>query len=53
MKECKHCGNPFIPNTTWQKFCSTECKNEFNCQERREAMKDWREHKDAMRVAAE
>lgn len=23
---CKHCGNDFTKHTTWQKYCSTECR---------------------------
>lgn len=26
LKPCAHCGTPFRYRTTWQKFCSTDCK---------------------------
>lgn len=23
---CKFCGEPFLPNRPWQKFCSPKCR---------------------------
>ena len=29
-KPCLHCGTMFRPNVTWQKFCSTPCREKFH-----------------------
>ena len=27
---CQYCHTPYMPNTSWQKFCSTECRLAFH-----------------------
>lgn len=31
-KGCKHCGQAFKPRTTWQKYCSVNCRANFHAE---------------------
>jgi hypothetical protein len=32
---CEHCGDEFVQNKDWQRFCSTKCNNAWNYQRRK------------------
>jgi hypothetical protein len=37
MSQCTECGRDFRPNTSWQHFCTPQCRNKHNNREFREA----------------
>lgn len=42
-KKCLHCDEPFVPREAKARFCCAECRIEYYANERREAVKRFRE----------
>lgn len=42
-RECKQCGNEFVPTRDWQEFCSTDCRKSFHRDQYKEAMSSYRQ----------
>ena len=43
LRKCERCGNEFIPYVGRQRFCSRECAGAHHVEERREAVKRYRQ----------
>jgi len=43
MKQCLNCGRDFIPYSSRQKCCCRDCSDAWFANERREAVKQFRE----------
>jgi hypothetical protein len=50
---CDNCGKLMWKGRSDARWCSAACHYDGNLEERRRALKFYREHKDAMREAAE
>jgi hypothetical protein len=46
MIQCDNCQTSFVPYTSRNRFCSYTCKEAHNQQERREALKLYRQSRD-------
>jgi hypothetical protein len=42
-EKCAECGEPFVPNKPWQKYCSRECQALWHARDKREMRQAWRE----------
>jgi hypothetical protein len=43
LQKCAECGGPFIPREVKQRFCTRSCRIEWFANERREAIRRYRE----------
>jgi hypothetical protein len=42
IRNCDRCGSPFHPVRERQRFCTTQCHDQFYMEERRRALAAWR-----------
>lgn len=47
---CEICKTTEKKNRPWQKFCSIKCKNKYNSELRKEAIKAYRQSKETLAV---
>jgi uncharacterized OB-fold protein len=43
QQKCAECGEPFVPREAKQRFCTQTCRIEWFANERREAIRRYRE----------
>jgi hypothetical protein len=53
MKNCDHCDEAFLPREAKQRFCCRACSVAWFANERREAVKRYRENEQSANVSAD
>ena len=44
-KPCRQCGEYFRPKTTWQKYCSSDCRENFHAEKHGQRFHPGKYHK--------